>query len=55
MERLHQLHIEYEANKKALAYPMNVSEYFELKERREAILAEARTLSANPNIRDFWS
>jgi hypothetical protein len=54
MERLHQLRIEYEENEKALAYPWNMGEYHELKERREAILAEARTLSANPNIQDSW-
>ena len=54
MDRLNQLRAEYEDNAKKMRYPFSVSDYIELKERRAAILEEARTLATNVQLfRDF--
>jgi hypothetical protein len=58
MEQLDQLQREYAKTLKNLAFPLSVVDYEDLKERREAILKEARALARSlhmPGIHWFNS
>jgi hypothetical protein len=50
MERLNQLRHEYEQTKTVLNFPFSIEERQRQVERRNAILAEARTLAASLNL-----
>ena len=50
MEQLSNLATEYEAIMKAFAFPFNTKERQQLKDRREAILVEARLLAQSLNV-----
>jgi hypothetical protein len=50
MERLETLHREYEENSKLLSNPLDLADFQQLKERRQAILSEARVLAQTLNI-----
>jgi hypothetical protein len=50
MERLDGLKREYEENARRLAHPLDLAELEQLKERREAILREARILAREMGI-----
>jgi len=50
MERLSLLQREYDENAVLLANPLNLADFERLKERRQALLREARMLAQSLNI-----
>jgi len=49
MDRLAELQSEDELTTRLMAYPLDIAEYFRLKERRQAMLREARQIVQSLN------